>query len=274
MPTASNGSVDLYYDAEGEGETVAFVGDVGYGAWQWGWQHAAVAGPYESLVLDLRGTGRSDAPPGPYAVGTLVDDLVTVLADHGVRKAHVVGAGLGGMVALRAARSTSRVRSLALFGTAASGGGPDAVGSTSDHGSDGGLDLEPLFGAPDDRAALDRSLRAAVSERFVGAQPEAFEQIVEWRAEEDASRAAWEAQAAAVERFEADDLYEITAPALVVHGAEDAVWPVERGEELAADLPRGEFVPVEGAGHLAHVEASKVVNDELLRFLDEQSAPR
>ncbi|RDI71662.1 alpha/beta fold hydrolase [Halopelagius longus] len=259
MPTASNGSVQIHYEADGEGETVAFVGDAGYGAWQWGWQHAAVAGPYESLVLDVRGTGRSDAPDGPYAVGTLVDDLVAVLADHGVRKAHLVGAGLGGMVALRAARSTSRVRSLALFGTAAYGGG---------------LDLEPLFGAPDDPEELERSLRAAVSERFVEAQPEAFDQILEWRAEEDAPRAAWEAQAAAVERFAAEDLYEVTAPALVVHGTEDAVWPPERGEELATDLPRGEFFPVEGAGHLAHAEASKVVNDELLRFLDEQSASR
>jgi pimeloyl-ACP methyl ester carboxylesterase len=268
MPTASNGGVELYYRTDGEGETVAFVGDVGYGAWQWGWQHAAVAGPYESLVADLRGTGRSDAPPGPYAVGTLVDDLVTVLADRGVRKAHVVGAGLGGMVALRAARSTSRVRSLALFGTAAYGGGPDCVGSTSNRGSDGGLDLSPLYGAPDDPAALDRSTEAAVSERFVEEQPDALERIVEWRTEEDAGRDAWEAQAAAVARFVADDLYEITQPALVVHGTDDAVWPVSRAEELADSLPRGEFLPVDGAGHLAHVEASKLVNDELLRFLD------
>lgn len=255
MPTASNGSVDLYYEADGEGETVAFVGDAGYGAWQWGWQHAAVAGPYESLVFDLRGTGRSDAPPGPYAVGTLVDDLVAVLADRGVRKAHVVGAGLGGMVALRAARTTSRVRSLALFGTAAHGGG---------------IDLSPLFGAPSDSAELERSLSAALSDRFLEAQSDVVEQIVEWRGEEDADREAWEAQAAAVERFAADDLYEIPDPALVVHGTDDAVWPAERGEELAEGLPRGEFVPVEGAGHLAHVEASRVVNDELLRFLDER----
>ncbi|SFF79972.1 Pimeloyl-ACP methyl ester carboxylesterase [Halopelagius inordinatus] len=254
MPTASNGSVDLYYEADGEGETVAFVGDAGYGAWQWGWQHAAVAGPYESLVSDLRGTGRSDAPPGPYTVGTLVDDLVAVLADYGVRKAHVVGAGLGGMVALEAARTTSRVRSLAVFGTAAYGGG---------------IDLSPLFGAPTDAEELGESLSAAFSDRFVEAHPDVVEQIVEWRSEEDADREAWEAQAAAVERFAADDLYEISDPAVVVHGTDDAVWPVERAEELAEGLPRGEFVPVEGAGHLAHVEASRVVNDELLRFLDE-----
>jgi pimeloyl-ACP methyl ester carboxylesterase len=257
MPTASNGEVDLYYETDGEGETVAFVGDVGYGAWQWGWQHAAVAGPYESLVLDLRGAGRSDAPTGPYSVGTLVTDLVTVLADHDVRTAHLVGAGLGGMVALHAAHSTSRVRSLTLLGTAAYGGD---------------LDLEPLYGPPGDFDALERSLEAAFSREFVEAQPDALRQMVEWRTNEDAGREGWEAQAAAVRQFDATDyLHEVTTPALVVHGTEDAVWPPTRGRELAEALPRGTFAPVEGAGHLARVEASKLVNDELVAFLDDQS---
>jgi pimeloyl-ACP methyl ester carboxylesterase len=257
MPTASNGDVDLYYETDGEGETVAFVGDVGYGAWQWGWQHAAVAGPYESLVLDLRGAGRSDAPPGPYSVGTLATDLVTVLADHDVRKAHLVGAGLGGMVALHAAHSTTRARSLTLLGTAPYGGD---------------LDLEPLYGPAGDFDGLERSLEAAFSREFVEAHPDAIQQIVEWRTNEDAGRDAWEAQVAAVRQFDATDyLYEVTTPALVVHGTDDAVWPPTRGRELADGLPRGRFLPVEGAGHLAHVEASRHVNDELLAFLDDRS---
>ncbi|WP_101295228.1 alpha/beta fold hydrolase [Halegenticoccus soli] len=255
MPTARNGGVSLYYDTDGTGETVAFVGDLGYGAWQWGWQHAAVAGPYRSLVTDLRGAGRSDAPPGPYTVGELAQDLEVALADAGVRSAHVVGAGLGGAIALWAALSSSRPASLTLLGTAASGRG---------------LDLEPLFAPPGDRDALRRSLDAAFSDAFFDEQPEVVERIVEWRAAEDASREAWEAQAAAAERFDVRErLHEVTVPALVLHGTEDAVWPEARGRELAEGLPRGEFAPVEGAGHLAHVEHSRVVNDLLLDFLGE-----
>jgi pimeloyl-ACP methyl ester carboxylesterase len=254
MPTATNGEVGLYYETSGDGETVVFVGDVGYGAWQWGWQHGAVSGPYRSLVTDVRGAGRSDAPPGPYTVDTLVADLVAVLRDADVRAAHVVGAGLGGMVALQAALTTSRVRSLVLVGTAADGAG---------------LDLDPLWGAPDDDAALERSLRAGLSAAFVDAHPDAVEQMIEWRAAEDAGREAAAAQADAVADFDvADSLYEVTEPALVVHGGDDAVWPPSRGAELAAGLPRGEFCRIDDAGHLVHVEASRRVNDELLAFLD------
>ncbi|MFB6092344.1 MAG: alpha/beta fold hydrolase, partial [Haloquadratum sp.] len=253
MPIASNGDVDLYYETAGTGETVAFVGDVGFGAWQWGWQHAAVAGPYEALVADLRGAGRSDAPPGPYAVSEFVDDLTAVLSDAGARSAHVVGAGLGGLVGLGAALDTARVDSLVLIGTAARGDG---------------LDLDALWAPPDDRDALEASLRAGLSESFVDEHPDAVERMVEWRASEDAPREAWEAQAAAVRAFDLTDrLYEVTEPALVVHGEGDAVWPPARAERLAAGLPRGTYDPVDDAGHLVHVEASGRVNDDLLGFL-------
>jgi pimeloyl-ACP methyl ester carboxylesterase len=254
MPTANNGGVSLYYEAEGDGEAIAFVGDLGYGAWQWGWQYAAVTGPYRSVVPDLRGAGRSDAPPGPYSVADLAADVEAVLADAGERRAHVVGAGLGGMVGLRLALETGRVASLTLLGTAASGAG---------------LDLEPLFGAPDDEGALRDSLAAALSESFRADQPDVIDGVVEWRAGEDAARSAWEAQAAAVRAFDVRDrLHEVTVPALVVHGGADAVWPPARGEELGESLPRAEFREVEDAGHLVGVEASRRVNDDLLGFLE------
>ncbi|MFC4356990.1 alpha/beta fold hydrolase [Halobium salinum] len=258
MPTARHGDVSLFYDREGDGDPVVFVGDTGYGAWQWGWQHGAVAGPYESLVTELRGTGRSDAPPGPYSVPDLAGDLDAILADAGVGGAHVVGAGLGGMVALEAARSSSpsasRIRSLVLVGSAATGDG---------------IDLGSLYADPSDEDGLRGSLDPALSATFFREQAGAVERILAWRAAEDAERAAWEAQAAAVDAFDASDwLVEVTQPTLVLHGTADAVWPAERGRELAEDLPRGEFVGVEGAGHLAHVEHSRVVNDHLLGFLD------
>jgi pimeloyl-ACP methyl ester carboxylesterase len=248
MPTASNGSVSCYYETEGDGETVLCLGDVGYGAWQWGWQHAGLAGPFETLVTDLRGVGRSDAPPGPYAVDDIVADVRAILDDHGARHVHVVGAGLGGMVALELARRSTRPRSLALLGTAPAGAD---------------LTLDPLFGAPDEPSELESSLAAALSQAFIDAHPDVVERIVEWRADEDATRGAWEAQAAAVEGFDVSDrLYEIDTPALVLHGRDDAVWPVEDGRRLAAGLPRGEFAPLDG-GHLIGVERSRAVNDRL-----------
>ncbi|OLZ42401.1 3-oxoadipate enol-lactonase [Natrinema saccharevitans] len=257
MPTASNGAVSLYYDRAGEGEPVVFVPEAGLGGWLWGWQHAAVAGPHEAVVWDLRGTGRSDAPPGPYDLETLVADLEAVLADCDVRNAHLVGCGLGGAIALEAARTSSRVATLTLFGTAARGEA---------------FDLEPLFAPPDDRDALEASLETGLSADFLENQPDVREGIVDWRADGDADRAGWEAQVAALEDVAATDwLVDVTQPTRVIHGGADELVSPAAGKEVARGLPRGEFRPLEGAGHLCFVERSRTVNDLLLGFLEAQT---
>ncbi|QLH76134.1 alpha/beta fold hydrolase [Halosimplex rubrum] len=261
MTVVTNGGVDLYYEARGDprlpedadraADTVVFVEPAGYGAWVWGWQHAALAEGFETVTWDLRGTGRSDAPEGPYEVRTLAGDLEAVLADHGVADAHVVGAGLGGMIALEYADRYTRAASLTLFGTAASGDRVDADA------------LESLFAPRDDPGALRASLRNAFA-ADVDAHADVVDEIVGWRREEDADRTGFDAQTAAMRSFDrSDSLYEITTPARVYHGVDDAVVPTDAGRDLAEGLPRGEFTAVEG-GHLCFIEESAAVNDALL----------
>jgi pimeloyl-ACP methyl ester carboxylesterase len=185
MPRAHNGEVSLYYETDGEGPTVAFVNDVGYGAWLWGWQHPALAGPFETLVWDLPGTGRSDARPGSPAVADFAADLEAVLSAHGARTVHLVGAGLGGMIALQYALEYGRAGTLALCSTAASGAAVDEAA------------LAALFASPDEPAALRASLDAAFAPGVADAHPDVIDRIAGWRADDDADRAGWEAQAGA-----------------------------------------------------------------------------
>jgi 3-oxoadipate enol-lactonase len=257
VPTVTDRGVDIYYERDGEGHEgrlpVVFVNPVGYGAWVWAWQHGALTGPHETIVWDLPGTGRSPARE-QLDVATLAGDLETVLADAGVASAHFVGAGLGGMVAVEYARRYSRAASLALFGTAADGSVVDEAA------------LDGLFAPRDDPAALRASLATAFA-TDVDEYPDVVEDIVAWRGEEDADRAGFRSQAAAMTDYAADPLYEVTTPARVFHGESDAVVPVAAGRELAADLPRGEFVAVEG-GHLSFVESSAAVTDALAGFFE------
>src|SRR6056297_1268081 len=202
MPTTSNRGVTLHYETTGDGPTVVFVGDVGYGAWLWGWHHDAIAGPYEALVWDLRGTGESDAPSGPYDVAALAADLEAVLAAPGVRNAHLVGAGLGGMVALQYAHEYGRARTLTLYNTAASGDD---------------IDADALAALSLDEGA-EASLSGAFSRQFRENATDLVERITEWRAAEDAAGDAFAAQAAAMTGFSAPPLYEVTQPTELYYG--------------------------------------------------------
>jgi pimeloyl-ACP methyl ester carboxylesterase len=262
MPRVTRDGVSLYYESDGGGPTVAFVGDLGYGAWLWGWQYDALAGPFETVVWDLRGTGRSDAPEGPYTVSQLAADLEAVLADHGARNVHLVGSGLGGMVALDHAQRYGRATTLTLLG--ASPGGPDAELPAGPR--------EAMFAPPDDEAALRGSLEPVLSAEFRERHPDAVERIARWRSEDDARGDAWAAQAAALEVYEhRDPLYETTLPTLLLHGGEDRVVPPSNARVLDDGLPRSELEMAPDAGHLVGVEYSAAVNDRLLGFLEEHA---
>lgn len=258
MAYADADGCGIYYEtteAGPEAETVVLIGDLGIGAWQWGWQYTALAGLFETVVYDHRGCGRSDAPPGPYTMRALVEDLEAVLVDANVRRAHLIGCGLGGCVALAAGRHTNRVESLALIGTPVSGVA---------------FDPSDLRANPADTDALRASTTALLSAEFREAQPEVVEQIVDWRREEDATPAAQDAQGAALRDFDAEPLYELTRPALVVAGGADSVVESAESRRLAEELPRGEFQEFPEAGHLLTVERSAALNDELVGFLESQ----
>ena len=257
MPRATNGDVSLRYEVDegrvGDGEAVVFCGDVGLGAWQFGWQHAALAGPYTVVTPETRGVGASDAPPGPYTIEALVADLDAVCTAAGVENAHLVGYGLGGMVALMYALASSRPASLTLVGT------PPASDAYNPAG---------VWADPADSAAVEGSLNGLLSADFRETHPDAIAPIVEWRLTEDADREVFAAHRAAVEAFDLlDRLHEVTTPALVVAGSNDAVCPKTATDTLADGLPRGEQYVVDGARHLVGVEASGAVNDRLAGWL-------
>jgi 3-oxoadipate enol-lactonase len=74
----------------------------------------------EVLVLDCRGHGASDKPPGPYSAALFADDLAAVMTAAGWDQAVVAGCSLGGCVALAfAVRHAERCAGLGLFDTTA-----------------------------------------------------------------------------------------------------------------------------------------------------------
>ena len=198
MSSVDRDATSIHYTTAGPSDApaVVFLGDLGFGAWQWGWQYDAVAGLYHAVVVDTRGCGRSDAPAEPYEMSDFVADLDAVLADQNLRKAHLVGCGLGGCVALAAAHRTSRARSLTLLGTPATGAR---------------FDPDDLRADPTDDA-LRASTMALLSDEFAASDDAPIQQIVEWRRDEDASPHVQSAQAGAIADFDPDPLYEVALP--------------------------------------------------------------
>ncbi len=73
---------------------------------------------FRVTLYDLRGHGRSDAPPAGYRPEDLANDLIGLLDHLQIRRAHVLAHSFGGVVALKLACSEpERVASLVLADT-------------------------------------------------------------------------------------------------------------------------------------------------------------
>ena len=64
----------------------------------------------------------------------------------------------------------------------------------------------------------------------------------------------------------------VTVPALVVHGDEDLIVPVENGRMLAARLPDVEYVELTGHGHNLSLEIPDALAGLVSRFLSRVEA--
>ncbi len=125
---ASDGT-RLFVVDQGKGEPVLFIPGLGYGAWSW---HHQVERPFldaaRVLLMDNRGVGLSDRPPGPYSISQMAEDAYQVLVQRAAGPAHVVGASMGGYIALTLAlRHPEAVKSLVLLATTSGGTGSHPV---------------------------------------------------------------------------------------------------------------------------------------------------
>jgi 3-oxoadipate enol-lactonase len=91
---ARNGTVAVAYDVGGRGSPLVLIQGVGVG--RWGWKPVAdrLARRFQVIIIDNRGIGASDAPPGHYSTRVMADDVLAVLDDAGIQQAGVVGPAL------------------------------------------------------------------------------------------------------------------------------------------------------------------------------------
>ena len=103
--------VKIHYVTEGAGEPVVLIDGLGSSArlnWQWPGTFAALARDHQAIALDL--PGRGDGLQ-------MVEDVILLLDHLNIRRAHIVGYSMGGMIALKLiAEHPDRVLSGAIGG--------------------------------------------------------------------------------------------------------------------------------------------------------------
>jgi 3-oxoadipate enol-lactonase len=101
------------------------------------------------------------------------------------------------------------------------------------------------------------------------AHPREYESILAQRLKYPTPRGCWAAQFRACERFLAKGVpvEEIVTSALVIHGDQDRVVPVDNGHRLASRLQKARLSIISGGGHLSFIEDPDTFNSLLFGFL-------
>jgi pimeloyl-ACP methyl ester carboxylesterase len=234
------------------------------------------------VMPDLAGCGESERPSssgessgqatGHASEGSRLEDqaslLLRLLDQLGLERVAVLGADLGGTVAVQlAARARDRVAALALVGTPLH---PLLWPTTP---------VVPLL-VPAVGEALLAALRARprlgrrVVARALGARlpdRELDRYLAALRSREDA--AAFLRLVRAVDLRPAERAWEQLCadplPTLVLWGTEDALRSPAYGRRLVAEMPGAIWAPVAGAGHLLPAERPERVAEEVAGFLAE-----
>jgi len=211
---------------------------------------------FRLLRFELPGHGGSPSPPGPYTVGGLGMGVLALLDSLGVERAAYCGISLGGMIGMwLAAHAPERITALGLVCTSAY--------------------LPPASGwlARGDqvRAAGMAAVAGPVISRWFtpGYASRAPAVVDAFRAEFERTDPGGYANccAAIAGMDQRRTLAGITAPTLILAGADDPATPPEHGRIIARGIGGARLEVIPAAAHLAPVSAPERVTPALLAHL-------
>jgi pimeloyl-ACP methyl ester carboxylesterase len=277
------GSLRLHHTFGGRGTPplvmVHGLGSSGY--LEWRFNLPALAASQRVLAPDLPGFGRSERPRAGYGIPLFARAVHGYLRALRLRPVVLVGASLGGRVAIEVALThTERVRKLVLVNAFGLGRPRPRL-------------TYPLFAVPRVGEAVLRLTRGALRRappqtvrRFAGrylrasgdlerTMDDAYLAGVRELHEAEGYHAAYLATlrslarpgAIAQGRDVVARLARTRLPVLLVWGAEDPLFPVEHAERAHLELPGSRLAVIEGAGHTPQAERPDEFNRVVEAFL-------
>jgi pimeloyl-ACP methyl ester carboxylesterase/predicted glycosyltransferase len=268
--------VRLKWELFGEGEPTIFL----LPTWSiihsrhWKLQVPYLARHARVLVMDGRGNGGSDRPPGSeaYSDQEFAADALAVMDATETDRAALVSLSAGSLWGLLlAAGHPERVSASVFIGPLAPlAPGQPELSEAMLHfikprdSYEGWWKVNANYWLQDHRGFLEFFFSNAFSEPH---STKPIEDCVNWGLDATAETLVATAQPDWLDTEQAQQLAErVSCPVLVIHGDQDGISPIGRGQALAA-ASGGQLLTMEGSGHCPHVRDPVAVNLALRDFL-------
>ena len=243
-------------DGPRDAPTVVLSNSLGSTPAMWDPQCPSLVQRLRVVRYDHRGHGASPVPPAPYELADLGADALALLDRLGLERVHWCGLSLGGMVGMwMAINAPERIDRLVLCCTSARLGPPEMW-----------ADRAATVRSQGVRAIADAGIERWLSPAFMQREPEAAARVKAMLVATPPE--GYAACCGVIERMDqVGQLGRITAPTLVIAGAQDPATPPEHGELIASRIPGARLELVPDARHLATVEQPEAMTELILGHL-------
>jgi pimeloyl-ACP methyl ester carboxylesterase len=250
----------IHYEERGSGPPLILLMGLGAPGSLWADHVAAYEQHFRCFMIDNRGAGESDRPPGPYTTRMMAEDTAQVMQSLGIERARVAGISMGSGIAQELALAhPDLVRSLLLISSWAR---CDAyTQAVFDH-----FKKMRALASPADFVQL--------LQLWIASPAYFADNLENLTKDQDTASDGYMPLPAFVSQCDAcsshntlDRLASISAPSLLTVGQLDVFTPMRLSAEMHARMPNSELLVFEGRGHIHHWEDLQRFNVQTLEYL-------
>jgi 3-oxoadipate enol-lactonase len=260
MLIKANG-IQMNYELSGKKEAPVTMlsHSLGSSLLMWNPQRKVLESHFQVLRYDIRGHGKSEAPPGAYTLELLGEDAVALLDALGIDQVYWVGLSMGGMIGQCIALNyPKRLKSLALCDTMAVIA-PEAQPLWQER-----IDAVREKGVV---SQLEPTMERWFTPSFLNLNPYMLGVIREEFLATPAK--GYLGCLYAIRKLNyLDQLSAVKIPTLIMVGEDDPGTPVSASEAMHRKISNSKLVIIKSARHLSNVEQPEVFNTNLLTFLN------
>ncbi|TNE92630.1 MAG: alpha/beta hydrolase [Deltaproteobacteria bacterium] len=230
-----------------------------------------VDAPAPSPMRSILGSVVGLPSPAPYSLSDMAGDAVGLLDELGVERAHVVGASMGGMIAQTlAVEHPDRVQSLTsmMSSTGARRLGMPGIKALRT------ITRQRSASSPEEQRERLLELTTVLGSGRFAPDVERIDYVASASWEQSTSSEALHRQLAAVLAMgrRTPSLRRIQAPTLVLHGAQDPLFPPRFARAQARAIPGAQLHFVDGMGHDMPAPLWPEIAGRIVRHLREAEA--
>jgi len=264
MPKVKAGNLTMNYDQQGAGDPLILIPFLTADHACYAFQVGEYAKHFTCISVDLRGTGESDSPKGPYSTEDLADDIAAFMQALKIPKAHIAGLSLGAVTGMwLAAKYPGIVTSLSLHSAWTK---TDAYARPVIQTFQ--VVAKALKNVPE--MTVQALFPWCLTPDLYAEQPDYVQQLSDFvRSRPAQSLENFLLQSDAVLNHDVSaQLSRIKAPTLVTFGKQDLVTSPSRfADPIRKGIPQSELVIFERCSHAPIYEKVAEFNEKTLQFL-------